>query len=332
MPGRWPPSTVFAILAAFAAAGLPTQMAAAQPRSPHAAADDRPPRAEPPRQWPQAILDEFFPDARTVLEGERPAARFTDPGAVPTATPMAPEGMPAATPATGFAWSQHIAAETLEDEVKRISQAVAAIVRTPVEFKGGSYQDGRLHFTMLAVLFEVAAEYDGEVRWQRDAATLRDLFARAARNCKVGTDASFQEARLRSEDLQSIVRGSRVDGPPPEPDLVWGELVDRPPLMQRMEVAFLENLTPWLSSEASFARNRDRIRDEAQLLTVLGEVITREGFEFFDDDTYQQYASTLREAAREIAEAVPLRQYQKARRAAASVTKACSDCHDGYRS
>ena len=53
----------------------------------------------------------------------------------------------------------------------------------------------RDNFSLLAVLFAVIGQYDGEVRWQKDAANLRTLFGRAGFNCKVGTDNSFSEAK-----------------------------------------------------------------------------------------------------------------------------------------
>ena len=73
-------------------------------------------------------------------------------------------------PAAAFAWSKLIDAETLETEIKRLAQAVAQDVTSPSEFKGGAYQACRRHFSVLATLFAIAAEYDGEVRWQDAAA------------------------------------------------------------------------------------------------------------------------------------------------------------------
>ena len=41
------------------------------------------------------------------------------------------------------------------------------------------------------MLFAVTAQYDGDARWKDIAAGLRDSFARAAANAKVGNDATY---------------------------------------------------------------------------------------------------------------------------------------------
>ena len=102
-----------------------------------------------------------------------------------------------------------IDAETIETEVKRLSQELTKTVTAPAQFKGGGYKDCRRQFSMLAALFAVAAEYDGDVRWQDAAPTIRNVFAKAGHNCKVGTDQTFQEAVQRKQNLADLVAGNR---------------------------------------------------------------------------------------------------------------------------
>ena len=285
-------------------------------------------RARPPK-WSADVKDTFFEDARTKLVGTRPqyekatasiaAASDTDSTTTTTDAP------------TGSGWSKLIAAEVIETEIKRLAQAVAKDVTTPSEFKGGTYKDCRRHFSVLAALFAVVGEYDGEARWQDAAPSLRDLFSRAGRNCKVGTDQTFQEATQRKQDLGDLVGGSRPQTSPVERIADWAQVADRPPLMQRMNIAHEERLTKWLANQGEFTQHRDEIRHEAQLVAAIANVVAREGFEFWDDEQFAQYAQGLRQSATDVAAAVELDNFQQAQQAGSQMTKACANCHEGYR-
>jgi hypothetical protein len=290
---------------------------------------DKPKRARPPK-WSADVLDVFFEDARQKLEGERPdyAAKST---VTTSQSPSLANGSATPQDAAAFAWSKLIDTETLETEIKRLAQAVAQDVTSPTEFKGGAYQACRRHFSVLATLFAIAAEYDGEVRWQDAAPGLRDLFARAGYNCKVGTDQTFQEAKQRKQDLADLVSGSRPRAAEAERAADWSHVTDRPPLMQRLNIAHEERLTKWLANEREFGRHSEEVRHEARLVAAVADVIGREGFDYWDDEQYAEYARSLRQAATDIAAAVELENFQSAREAGNRMTKACADCHDGYR-
>ena len=251
----------------------------------------KPKRARPPK-WTADVRDAFFEDAREKLEGQRPNYGAGHQTPRENVVASAREKV-----APGHAWSKLIDAETVETEIKRMAQAVSADVTTPSEFKGGKYQDCRRHFSVLAMLFAVAAEYDGNVRWQDVAAGLRDVFARAGYNCKVGTDATYREAMERKAELAEVVAGSRPQVPMADRMADWSHVADRPPLMQRMNIAHEERLTKWLASERQFPEHHDEVRHEAQLVAAIADVIGREGFEYWDDEQYAAYARELRQAA-----------------------------------
>ncbi|MEX0610916.1 MAG: cytochrome c [Pirellulales bacterium] len=286
-------------------------------------------RARPPK-WSNDVLDAFFEDARDKLVGPRPVySQAPTVAAAANGTAATPPEIQSG--ATDAAWSKLIDAETIEAEIKRLAQAAADDVATPSKFKGGAYEDCRRHFSVLAMLFAVAAEYDGVVRWSDVAPALRDSFARAGYNCKVGTDQTYQESLNRSHDLAELIRGIRPQVPPAERAADWGQVSDRPPLMQRMEIAHQERLTKWLANERQFVQNRDEVRHEAQLLATIAAVIAREGFDYWDDEQYAQYARDLRQATSDIAAAAELENYDQAKQAISRATKACTNCHDGYR-
>jgi hypothetical protein len=283
-------------------------------------------RARPPK-WSADVLDAFFDDARTKLVGTRPdysAAVATD--SKPPAT-----GDHSTVPSADATWSRLIDAQTIETEVKRLSQSVGKAVTTPTAFKGGAFEDCRRDFSELAVLFAVAADYDGDVRWKESAPALRDLFARAGRNCKVGTDQTFNESNQRKQDLADLVSGSRPKLPKAEQEADWGKLADRPPLMQRLNVAHEDRLTKWLSSEKQFKKNGEGVRHEAQIVAVIADVIGREGFDYADDEEYARLVRELRQAAIDISTAVELDNLDQAQDAINRATKSCADCHELYR-
>jgi hypothetical protein len=286
----------------------------------------KPKRARPPK-WTADVLDAFFDDAREKLEGERPNYNSSSTK-IPTTGEVADVRESAA---PGGNWSKLIDSEAIETEIKRLAQALAMDVTTPSEFKGGKYQDCRRHFSVLAMLFAVAAEHDGDVRWQDVAPGFRDVFARAGYNSKVGTDATYREANQRKNDLSELVAGSRPQVPEADRDANWTQVADRPPLMQRMNIAHEERLTKWLANEREFAEHQDEVRHEAQLAAAIADVIGREGYDYWDDEQYASYARELRQAATDVAAAAESSNFQQAREAASRMTKACTDCHEGYR-
>jgi hypothetical protein len=184
---------------------------------------------------------------------------------------------------------------------------------------------------LLAVVFGVIAQYDGQVRWQKDAVGLRAAFARAGFNCKVGTDNSFKEARQRSQDLADLVRGN-LKVAPAEAEARWAEVANRPPLMKRMELSQRERLGPWTASGNEFARNRDAVVREAQMLAMIAEVIKDQSYEYADDATYRGYVDELQQHCLEIIEAAKNNDFPKAQSAASRVNQACDRCHGDFRS
>jgi hypothetical protein len=286
--------------------------------------------ARPPK-WSPDVLNAFFPDARTKLVDERPNYEQTTAVAANAAPKAVDAPTVGATPASGTGWSKLIDAETIETEIKRISQELTKDVTAPAQFKGGGYKDCRRDFGVLAAMFGVAGEYDGDVRWKDSAPLLRDVFARAGRNCKVGTDGSFQEAKQRKQDLADLISGNRPKPSDAEQKANWSQVADRPPLMQRLMIAEVDRLQLWLASKQEFAARRDEIRHESQLMAAVADIITREGFEFADDDTYVGYANELKHAAMELAAAADSDNYDQAGKAFGKASKSCANCHEGYR-
>jgi Cytochrome C' len=291
-----------------------------------------PKRARPPK-WSADVLDAFFPDARTKLVGTRPDYEKASAASATTTAPSASGTTPAATvvASRGNGWSNLIDAETIETEIKRLAQEVAKDVTAPAQFKGGGYKDCRREFSILAAMFGIAGEYDGDVRWKDSAPLLRDVFARAGRNCKVGTDQTFQEAIQRKQNLADLISGTRPKTSDAERKADWPQVADLPPLMQRMNIGQQDRLQKWLASKAEFAAHRDDVKHEAQMLATIADIISRPGYEYSDDDTYSEYARNLKQAESDVAAAVDQDNFDQARQAFGRASKACTECHEGYR-
>lgn len=299
----------------------------------HVAADDpnSPPKYARPPKWPKDVVDTFFPDATAKLVGTRPDYGKQNPVARAGEAAQSPGAISSIASSDG-SWSKLIDADTIETEIKRITQQLNKTVTAPAQFKGGGYKECRRDFTVLAALFAVTAEYDGDIRWKDAAPQLRNEFARAGHNCKVGTDQTFQEAKQGRQDLADLVGGTRPKATTTsDAKAEWPQVADRAPLMQRINIAQQDRLTKWLASKQEFTAHRDDVKYEAQLIATFADIIARPGYEYADDDTYLGYARDLKKSETEIAAAADSDNYDQARQALGNASKTCTSCHEGYR-
>jgi hypothetical protein len=236
--------------------------------------------------------------------------------------------VPAATGGAG-GWAKLISAGTIEDEIKAIKLEVDRNVTTPSEFAGRGHKAIRREFSILAMLFAVIAEYEGDVRFKKDAATARDLFSRTANNTKAGGNSNvFSEAKLRKTDLDDLLSGSSPQGQPASEAPEWGTIIDRSPLMQRLEAIYQEKVAKSMASKDEFGKHHEEILHHAELIAVMATVLTKSGMSDAEDETYAGFANSMKSAATEIVDSVKLNNYDQARAAAGKIDKACSQCQD----
>ena len=285
----------------------------------------------PPTSWDKATSGTFFDDAFTMLEGKRPD--FAAAGSKATAGATGPATAGPANGAGGsFKWSALVSEETLTDENKDSKAAIAAAVARPSDFKGGGFDKAREVFSSIALAFGVIAAYDQDIRWKKDAATARDLFARAGFNCKVGTDQSFAESKARLADLEAMLDGGAPEGKPDrDEDFQWSQVAARPPLMKRLDVAE-KVVAAATASKSDFDRQLERLVREAEMVAAIGEAIQRKDYEYHDDDTYRGYAAAMRDAAVAARDAARKKDYAAAGTAIGALKKSCDACHGDYRS
>lgn len=239
-------------------------------------------------------------------------------------------GSPAA--GAGGDWGSLITATTLEDEIKRIKLELDKDVTTPTEFNGLGHKKCRKNFSLLGMLFAITSEYGDGVRWKDDAPLARDLFARAGRNCKVATTASYNESKQRKEDLASMVQGSRLEsgGPAPAAETDWSLACERSELMKRIETAN-QKLKEFSSNPGTFASGAAEARHEAEMLAAIAGAMLKPGMPDAGDEDYEGFCKTIKNSALEIVEAVKLKNADSASKALGNISKACDDCHEIYR-
>ncbi len=272
----------------------------------------------------------FFTDARQKLGPGGPPVAGSQPAESETPMPAAETPVVSA-----GVWSELIEPEVIEDEVKSLVPAIRASVSSPNAFKSGGYRDARDNYSLLAVLFGVIAQYDDEsrVRWQDEAAGMRELLARTGFNCKAASDGTFLEAQMRADDLAMLLRGERPDlnEAATVPEGGWPDVADRPPLMKRMEAAQRGRLDQWTANSAEFSRNSADILHEAQLLLLLCEIIKDESYEYADDDLYREYVEGLSAVCRELLAATREERFDDAQSAVSRINRQCDDCHSDFR-
>jgi hypothetical protein len=319
---------IFAVLVA-ALAVLPAFALFAQGKAPK--------RVQPPKFGKS---DVFYADAfKEGLVGERPANLGQASSASGSSAAKEPDSGGRDTSAGsvsaggGAGWSRLISAGTIEDTIKAVRLQVDRAVTTPSEFAGNGHKLARRDYSLLAVLFGIAGEYDGDVRWKKDAPVARDAFARSAANFKVGTPQAFQEAKLRKDELAELVGGSSpYAGKEADTKANWGQVANRGPLMQSLELAWEPRLKPALADKNQFTAKADVVLRDAELFAALGEVLAKDGMPDADSDEYKAFSARLRDGANSIIDAVKSKNFEAAASGAAAISKACAECHENYRS
>ena len=270
----------------------------------------------------------FFPDLFARIEGERPANPNTSVAQAPIGG--APAGAVTAA-GESYAWSKIISGPSIEDEVKAIKLATDKNITTPQDFAGRGYKEVRRDFSVLAMLFAIVNEYDEDVRFKRDAAAARDIFARTASNAKAGNNNVYNEAKKRKDELLDLINGAVLAEKPEAQENDWTKIADRSPLMQRLEAAQEKKLAKITSNADAFSEDIETALREAELIAAIAAVLTREGMPEGDDEAYAGFANLMKQSALDVVAAVKSNNAEQARKATGEIAKACSDCHDNYR-
>lgn len=289
-------------------------------------------RATPPVFKKDEFSGVFFEDPFAQLQGkitDRATVVSTESGKGANTSTIPESDLGTKSSSGDTFWKSYISGSSMEDLVKESKTRLDGLITTPAKFAGGGVVGARREFTLLACLMAVIARYPEEIRWQASALYGQRIFARVAMNCKVGTQPVFNEAKLRHQDLQSLLKGTKLSGNAEE--VSWSDTADRGPTMQILEWALRENLAPKTSSDNQFRDHKDDIIKYAELVAIFGKILQQEGMNDADDAAYRDFAIAMSNAALEIVKAVHSNEAGLARTAVSRMDQACGKCHEQYR-
>ncbi len=285
-------------------------------------------RAERPKfqknDWEGIFFEDIFSEG---FQGQRPSR--TDIAVAQNSN--APTTDPEVRDAAG-SWSELIAADTLENEVKRWQQELALQVTTPIKFKTTHSQIGET-YSVLAMLFAIIGQYEGEVRWKEAAKSARVAFVDAASKSR-GTDiAAYNSVKQRTEDLSELVRGGKFPDEPnaDKPIDDWSSIIDRNPIMNRLELAVSDELKTPTSSEKEFKANMELVQHEAGLIAAMGRVLQSPEMLDADDEDYKAYAQQMVSAAMDMRSAAAAGDLEQVNLHLNRINQSCSECHGDWR-
>ena len=227
-------------------------------------------------------------------------------------------------------WKSLIDSSVLEDEVKAEQQNIAKLVTTPVIFQT-KFGEVNQSFEILSALFAVIRQYDGDVRWSKQAAAAQMMFEQAALSSRTGTVTGFRMCLTRKQELQELVRGGSITASEPVPDSIdWSNAAHRSPLMVRLETAN-ESVKKMTANEKEFQSSTAEIYHESNIVAMLARVILEEGMPDADDEGYIEFGKQMQTAAVELKSAVKSNNFADAAAAANGIGQSCSDCHAEWR-
>ncbi len=290
-------------------------------------------RAKPPRFESGEFGNVFYSDLTSAVQPTRPSAsQLQGANAQPLMAAAKPTGGGASDEAAaGTGWSALASPVSLEDEVKRLKLHFDGVVTTPGPFKSGGYQDARLDLSVLATLFAVIEEYEGDVRWKEEAGAARDLLARTAFNSKAGSVQVYNEAKLRKADLQDLVSGAGLASRESKESNDWSMIVDRAPLMEYLDWLQYEELSTNSNNKAAVTEHADSLRRYSEMVALMGTVLTQEGMDDADDEDYKQLSAAMTKAALDVRAALESGDADGVRAAVGAIGQSCDACHEQFR-
>ena len=102
--------------------------------------------------------------------------------------------------------------------------------------------------------------------------------------------------------------------------------------MQYLDSAWESRLKPLLADKGQFTSGGEKVRRDAELFAAIGSVLAKEGMKDAGDADYQAFCNRLRDASKQIIDAVKQKDFDSASKASSAISKACLECHENYRS
>jgi hypothetical protein len=305
--------------------GLSGQVALAQGKVQGETADG------PSRKFVNKIpYDVFFDNPLQVVNSNKNVTPAADTPAGKPGTPKPPPAAAAGSAkAGGIAWQELLPMEELQGEVKSVRNSLTKAMSNQGTFNT-NFKSIAIDGAELAALAGIAQNHQESLSWKDKAQYVRDFGAQLNLSAVgLGKD-NFEKTRSAYQKLSSVLDGSvpadAGDVPVTRP---FHEAASRKGLMKRIEKA-RDWLKQDVNSEVKFKSMSAQILHEAGILSALATVITTTGYEYTENDDYQEHAKSLIEGARDAAAASKDDSWDKFKQAIDKVNKSCTDCHASY--
>lgn len=283
----------------------------------------------PPTSFDQRVEDAFFADVLK-SHGKGTLDDVLKSGGSAPGQPKTTEN-----DATGGSaeagWAKVISAETLENEIKAAINEAGPHIESKTKWNTGHGKVRRLYTTM-AVCFAVISKYDGNVKFKKDALTLRDGLSRSAANAKVNSDQAMQEAKARLNDLIQLRNGGNLPaGRNADPKAPFKAVADVSEMMKRIAAAHEEGecLKVWIAAADQFKAKKSQIVHQAEMLGMFAKVLQDPSYEYPEE--FAAIAKGVQAGAEEIVQAAKADNHQAAQMAVGKITNACTNCHGKFK-
>lgn len=228
-------------------------------------------------------------------------------------------------------WSEFVSREAIEDEIKSIHSQLQAQLTTRGRFNS-QIGEIRQHFNMLSMLFGIVSEFNQDIRWKEHARGAQMAFATAAERAQSPSESTFAIAVQRQDELTDLIRGGTVTfAATPSTPLDWPAVIDRRPIMVRLDEALQSALKPATSNRGEFEKQLDLLSQQTNLVSALAQVLVQDSMDDTDDDGYVRYSRALGTAAADLLTAIENRDFERASRSVNAIDQSCNDCHGEWR-
>ena len=280
------------------------------------------------RDWDQVFFENIFKDG---FVGDRPG-NLSESAQPKVASKTDTKGNTGGSGSTGSEkWSAIIDRTVLEDEIKKLQIRLETEVTTPTKY-ASDHHKARLTFATLSMLFAIIEKYDGDVRWKKDAPYARAAFVRAAANARTGSQQAYNNAKKQKENLKELVRGSSFpQDSKPSSEWDWVDVIDRGPIMQKLEILYSEHLKPDTNSQATFRSKSEEVLHYASLVAAVSEVMGKPSSEDADDEDYMVYVKSMKDGAMQIVSGTKTNAYPLVEKGINAIGQSCTNCHEDYR-
>lgn len=272
--------------------------------------------------------DVFFDNPLQVVNSNKNTAPATEASVEKPPEVKSSASAPAAK-GGGIAWQEFVPMDELQREVKTVRNNLTKSISNQGQFNQ-NFKFIAIDGAEIAALAGIVQQHSESVGWKNNAQFVRDFGAQLNQSSVGLGKENFEKTKAAFQKLTSVLDGSVPADAGEVPETrPFHEAASRKGLMRRIEKA-KDWMKQDVNSEAKFKSMSDQIQHEAAILAALASVVTTEGYDYTDNDDYQQFARSLIDGAKDAAAASKDEAYDKFKQAVDKVNKSCTDCHGVY--